>query len=50
MHPVATETPPPPSRVRDQARQAAALMAFSALTSVVLATALVVISHLGQQG
>jgi hypothetical protein len=36
--------------VRDQARQAAALMAFSAFTSVALATALVVISHLGQQG
>jgi hypothetical protein len=50
MHPVATETPPAPRRVRDQAREAAVLMAFSASISVVLATALVVVSHLGQQG
>jgi hypothetical protein len=50
MHPVATETPPAPRRVRDQAREAAVLMAFSALTSVAFATALLVVSHLGQQG
>jgi hypothetical protein len=50
MHPIATETPPTPRRVRDQAREAVALMAFSAFISVALATALVVLSHLGQQG
>jgi hypothetical protein len=46
----ATETPPAPRRVREQAREAAALMAFSAFTSVALATTLLLISHLGQQG
>ena len=45
--PVAEVTRP---RVRHQAREAAALMAFSALTSVALATALLVLTHLGQQG
>ena len=50
MHPVVTETPPAPRRVREQARAAAALMAFSAFTSVALASALVVISRLGHQG
>ena len=50
MHPVVTETPPAPRRVREQAREAAVLMAFSASTSVVLATALLVLTHLGQQG
>ena len=40
MHPAATETPPAPRRVREQAREAAVLMAFSAFTSVALATAL----------
>ena len=50
MNPAATETPPAPRRVREQAREAAALMAFSALTSVGLATALLVLSRLGQQG
>jgi hypothetical protein len=49
MHPV-TETPPAPRRVRQQAREAAALMAFSAFTSVALASALVILGHLGQQG
>jgi len=49
MHP-ATETPPAPRRVREQAREAAALMAFSAFVSVALAIALLLISHLGQQG
>ena len=50
MHRIATESPPAPRRVREQAREAAVVMAFSACTSVVLATALVLISHLGQQG
>ncbi len=50
MHPVVTETPPAPRRVREQAREAAALMAFSALTSVALATVVVVLGRLGQQG
>jgi len=49
-NPVVTETPPAPRRVREQAREAAVLMAFSALTSVALATALLVLTHLGQQG
>jgi hypothetical protein len=46
----ATHTPPAPRRVRDQAREVLAVMAFSALTSLALATALLVITHLGQQG
>jgi hypothetical protein len=50
MNPAATERPPAPRRVREQARDAAALMAFSAFTSVALATALLVLSRLGQQG
>jgi hypothetical protein len=50
MHTVTTETPPAPRRVREQAREAAALMAFSAVTSVALAAALLVVTHLGQQG
>ncbi len=50
MNPVATETPPAPRRVREQAREAAVLMAFSALTSGALAVALLVLSRLGQQG
>jgi hypothetical protein len=50
MHPVATETPPAPRRVREQAREAAVLMAFSAFTSVALATALLVLSRLGHRG
>jgi hypothetical protein len=50
MHTAATETPPAPRRVREQAREVAALMVFSAATSVTLATALLVITHLGQQG
>jgi hypothetical protein len=48
MHPTATE--PPPRRVREQAREAAVVMAFSALTSAALATAIVLLSRLGQQG
>jgi hypothetical protein len=52
MHTPATATEPPPvrPRVREQAREAAALMAFSAVTSVALATALLLLSRLGQQG
>jgi hypothetical protein len=50
MHPVATEPPPAPRRVREQAREAAVLMVFSAVTSLAFATALVVIGRLGQQG
>jgi hypothetical protein len=50
MNPAATEPPPAPRRVREQARDAATLMAFSALTSVALATALLMVSRLGQQG
>ena len=43
-------TEPGPRRVRDQAREAVVLMAFSAFTSLALASALLVISRLGQQG
>ncbi len=50
MNPAVTQTPPAPRRVRDQAREAAALMAFSALTSGALAAALLVLSRLGHQG
>jgi hypothetical protein len=50
MNPLVTETPPAPRRVREQAREAAVVMVFSALTSVAIATALVVISRLGHQG
>jgi hypothetical protein len=50
MHSAATETPPAPRRVREQAREAAALMAFSAFTSLTLATALLLIGRLGHQG
>lgn len=42
-----TDTPPAPRRVRHQAREAVALMAFSALTSVALAAGLLVITRLG---
>jgi hypothetical protein len=50
MNPMATEMPPAPRRVREQAREAAALMVFSAFISVAFATALMVIGHLGQRG
>jgi hypothetical protein len=49
-NPLTTEMPPAPRRVREQAREAAALMVFSALTSVAFATALMVVGHLGQRG
>ena len=42
--------PPAPRRVRDQAREALAVMAFSAFTSVALATGLLVLDHLGSRG
>jgi hypothetical protein len=42
-----TDTSPAPRRVRHQAREAVALMAFSALTSVALATGLLVVTRLG---
>ncbi len=38
----------PTPRVRHQAREAAALMAFSATTSVVLAGVLVLLAHWGR--
>lgn len=38
-----------PPRVRDQARDAVTLMAFSAATSAALAVGLVLLSHLGRQ-
>ncbi|MFC4787324.1 hypothetical protein ACT8ZV_22800 [Nocardioides sp. MAHUQ-72] len=38
----------PVRRVRHQAREAAALMAFSAVTSVGLATALLLLTSLGR--
>ena len=41
---------PAPLRVRDQAREAAALIAFSAATASCLAVALLVLTHLGSQG
>jgi hypothetical protein len=40
----------PPLRVRDQAREAAALIAFSAGTASCLALALLLLTHLGRQG
>ena len=46
----ATQPPPAPRRVREQAREAAALMAFSAFTSVAVAIGLVLITSLGSRG
>jgi hypothetical protein len=40
----------PPLRVRDQAREAVALIAFSAATACGLALALLLLTHLGAQG
>ena len=45
-----TQPPPAPRRVREQAREAVALMAFSALTSLALAAGLLVVAHLGARG
>ncbi len=39
-----------PLRVRDQARQAATLVAFSAATASALALGLLLLTHLGSQG
>ena len=39
-----------PARVRDQAREALAVMAFSALAATSLALALVLLASLGRQG
>ena len=39
-----------PPRVRDQVREAAALVVFSGLTSLVLALGFVVLTRLGGQG
>jgi hypothetical protein len=40
----------PPLRVRDQAREAAALIAFSGVTASCLALTLLLLTHLGSQG
>lgn len=40
----------PPSRVRDQAREAAALIAFSAATASCLAFALLLLTYVAHQG
>jgi hypothetical protein len=39
-----------PPRVRDQARDAVTVMAFSAATSAALTVALLLLSYLGRQG
>ncbi len=41
---------PGPRRVRHQAREAVAVMAFSAATSVALASALLLLTHLSARG
>lgn len=43
-------TAAPPLRVRDQAREAAVLIAFSAATACGLALVLLLLTHLGSQG
>ena len=48
--PVGRAAAAPPLRVRDQAREAAALIAFSAATASCLAVALLLLTHLGSQG
>jgi hypothetical protein len=48
--PVGRTAAAPPLRVRDQARAAAALIAFSAATACGLALALLLLTHLGSQG
>jgi hypothetical protein len=45
-----TGVPPAPPRVRHQARQALAVMAFSAATSVGFSLTLVLLMSLGRQG
>jgi hypothetical protein len=46
--PVTEVTPGQPIRVRHQAREAAALMFFSAATSVGISAALLVLAHWGR--
>ena len=48
--PLARSTAARPPRVRDQAREAAALVAFSAATASALALGLLLLTHLGSQG
>jgi hypothetical protein len=50
MRTTATQPPPAPRRVREQAREAMALMAFSAFTSISLAVGLLLLTHLGSRG
>jgi len=45
-----TGAPPAPPRVRHQARQVVAVMAFSAVTSVGLSLTLLLLMSLGRQG
>jgi hypothetical protein len=49
-HHLGRATAAPPLRVRDQAREVAALIAFSAATASCLAFAILFLIHLGQQG
>ena len=48
--PVARTAAAPPLRVRDQAREAAALIAFSATTACALAVVLLLLTHLASRG
>ena len=48
--PLGRTTAAPPLRVRDQARAAATLIAFSAATASCLALGLLLLTHLGLQG
>ena len=48
--PVGRTSAAPPLRVRDQAREAAALIAVSDTTACGLALALLLLTHLGSQG
>lgn len=48
--PLARTSAARPPRVRDQAREAATLIAFSAATASALALALLLLTHLGSQG
>jgi hypothetical protein len=45
--PLFEEAPPPVRRVRERAREAVAVMAFSAATSVAFALGLLVVTRLG---
>lgn len=50
MQSTADQTARVPRRVREQAREVVVLMAFSAISSVVLAALLTVLARLGHQG